>query len=88
MDMSFDLNDLGALFELSRDAVIGLDDNRICFVNPKAQSLFGLSCDNAADDFLPADLLEEEADRFVTQCEIGDHFFTVSVRRMENIRLI
>ena len=88
MDMSFDLNTLGALFELSRDAVIGLEDNRICFVNPQAQRLLGLTCNGTADEFLPSDLLEEEADRFVTQREIGGHFFTISVRRMGSIRLI
>ena len=88
MDMSFDLNDLGALFELSRDAVIGLDDNRICFVNPQARSLFGLSCEMAAEEILPAELLEEQADRFVTRCRVKGRFCTVSVRRLENIRLL
>jgi len=83
-----DFSTLGSLFELSRDAVIGLSQNRIVFANPRAVELFGISPDADAAEVLPKQLLNEEADPFVSKLCISNIYCTVSSRRMEENRLL
>ena len=61
--MSTDKEALGRLFELSREAVLGIRDGVIQFNNPAAGSLFGCSPGDPARDYLPEALLSDPAAR-------------------------
>lgn len=56
MGMIMDTSTLGALFELSRDAVVGIRDNQICFANPAAETLFSLRAGETASEHFPPEI--------------------------------
>lgn len=86
MGAIMDVTSLGALFEPSSDAVVGVKDNKICFANPAAQGLFALTVGEATEAHFPAALFEGEEK--AAALEINDRPAEVSVRRVEDITLL
>ncbi len=88
MDMSLDTKALGQLFELSRDAVVGIADGTVLFANPAAEDLFGLHAGDAAADAIPAEILDEPSDRFSASCVIRGVPMDMTVVRQEEFSLL
>lgn len=68
--MSLDAQKIGSLFELSRDAVMGIQDGKIVFVNPAASSVFGAKVGDESEKYIPNSLLADPADHFLTTIDI------------------
>lgn len=85
MGMIMNTNALGALFEPSRDAVIGIEDNKICFANPAAQRFFALS--PGADAPFPTALFQD-VERAEAAFEINGRMTDVSIRLLDGIYLL
>ena len=62
--MSLDPQSLGSLFEMSRDAILGIRDGKILFLNPAASGLFGAAPGDDAGKFLPDYILSDPAEHF------------------------
>lgn len=77
---------LGSLFELSRDAVVGVADNKICFANPTAGSLFGLYAGADASGVFPPELFDGVSRAAVT-LNVNGRFAVLSVRKVEGVTL-
>ena len=60
MDMSQTIENLAPLFDLSRDAVVGVEDGSVVFANPAARSLYGIEAGAEAARLFPAPLLQGE----------------------------
>lgn len=88
MEMNLDFESLGALFELSRDAVLGLEGDCVAFANPSARKLLGARAGASADELLPGFILESPAERFVASAQINGQSADVSVIRQGDRRLV
>lgn len=84
--MSIPSEALGALFEMSRDPVIGIDrTDTVVFANPPAAAFLKVGPGASARDVVPEHILAERADRFLATARIGGCRSSVSVVRMEGI---
>ena len=84
--MSLQPEDLGALFELERDPVFGIDkDGVVSFCNPAAAAFFGLTPGDSAADVVPEDILTAPSERFIAAFRTGKRRFTLSVTRLEGV---
>ena len=88
MDMSFDTKALGPLFELSPDAVLGIEDGVVLFSNPAAAALTGLREGDRADTVLPDEILSNPAERFSAACMIAGSSAELTVTRRDGRMLI
>ncbi len=89
MDMNLQPDVFGGLFDMSRDAVLGVDANGIiAFANPAAAVLLGASAGMPAIGIVPDYILEEQAERFVASAQIGDRSADVSVARQNGMTLL
>lgn len=86
--MSFETPALGALFEMSRDAVLGIENGIIVFANPAAGTLLGAKPGQQAASLLPEYLLSEPAERFVASVKLGGRGGDVSVARQAGLTLV
>lgn len=86
--MNLDFESLGTLFELSRDAVLGLEGEQIVFANPAAQKLLGARPGAKAEDILPAHILESTAERFLASAKRKGQSADVTVLRRGERRLV
>lgn len=87
MGMIMNVNTLGALFEASRDAVVGVKDNEICFANPTAQRVFSLHTGADAAALFPPELFAP------TPCAsaaltVNDRAAEASVRLVDGVHLL
>lgn len=82
MDMSLDAPTLAALFEHSRDAVIGVENDIVQFANPKAEALLDLRPGDRASRVLPEELFRDAAERFTGTTPLGGRSAAVSVVRL------
>ena len=87
MDMSLDIKDLAALFELSRDAILGEEDGVVRLVNPAARAFLGAKEGDAAEAYFPADIVRAPMTRFVAAGKIRGHSLTISVTRQKGLSL-
>lgn len=78
---------LGALFELSRDAVIGITDNKICFSNPAAEKLFALHAGDEAAAHFPPELFDVSGGA-AASLTVNGRRAEVSIRRSEALWLL
>ena len=88
MDMSLDFEALGALFELSRDAVLGVEAGTIRFANPAAQKMLKARAGTPAEAIVPLYILESEGSRFVATAFVGDKSADVAVTRLGDAMLL
>lgn len=88
MDMSLDFEALGALFELSRDAVLGIEAGVIRFANPSAQKMLDAKAGMAAKTLVPAYILDGVGSRFMASAFVGESPADVSVTRMGEALLL
>ena len=83
-DMSLPSEDLGVLFQLERDPVLGISqEGTVVFSNPAALNLFGLRPGDSARDVVPAEVLYDPACRFVAAFQAGGQSFTMYAARLE-----
>lgn len=87
MDKIMDHEALGALFELNHDAVVGVKEKKICFANPAAASLFGLSVGDSAEGLVPEELLDGVS-HGATKLRVNDRAAAVCVRRFDDCTLL
>ncbi len=77
---------LRALFEMSRDPVLGIDrDGTVVFVNPPAAALFGVEAGSPAADAMPEHILSEPSERFIASARAGGRRVNLSVVRLEGL---
>lgn len=90
MDMTLQPEALGALFELSRDAVLGIDeDRRVAFANPAAAALLGAEAGMPAEGLVPDYVLDDPAERFISSLELKDgRKASLAVTRQGGLTLI
>lgn len=88
MDMSMDYDALGPLFELSRDAVVGVKDNRICFANPAAGALFGIQAGGEASPTFPPELFDGSHERASAVLTVAGKPAELSLRRSDGVYLL
>lgn len=88
MEMNLDFESIGALFELSRDAVLGLNGRTVVFANPCAEELLGARVGMDAEALLPSHILASNAERFIASARINGQTADVSVLRQGDRRLI
>lgn len=88
MKMSLDITGIGSLFELSRDAVMGVCGNRICFANPAARQWMDAAEGQSAEEILPPYLWQTDADHFTASASIAGRAADVTVSRSEDLTLI
>lgn len=85
--MSLDISALASLFELSRDAVTGIENGVVRFANPAARELLGVREGDSAGQYFPEDVLRSDAERFIASCVIGGRSASVSVTRQDGLTL-
>jgi len=85
--MSLDIKDLAALFELSRDSILGEENGIVRFVNPTAKAFLGAKEGDAADAYFPADIVRAPMTRFVAAGKIRGRSMTISVTRQNGLSL-
>ena len=85
--MSLDISSLASLFELSRDAVTGIENGVVRFANPAARELLGVREGDEAGRYFPEDILQSAADRFIAAGTVGGRSVTVSVTRRDGLTL-
>ncbi len=88
MDMSLDIRETGPLFDLCRDAVIGIADGVVAFANPAAQASLSIRPGDDAAMHLPEHILNETADAFTATGSIGGQPADFSVTRAGDGRLV
>lgn len=88
MDMIMNYETLGSLFELSREAVVGVADGQICFANPAAEALFGLRAGDSATPALPEDIFDGSHERALSALTVNGHPAEISIRRMDDLYLL
>lgn len=88
MDMIMNYETLGSLFELSREAVVGVKDGQICFANPAADALFGLRAGGAAAPALPDELFDGSHERASAALTVNDHPAEISIRYADGLYLL
>ena len=86
--MSMDYDALGPLFELSRDAVVGVKDNRICFANPAAGVLFGIQAGGEASPTFPPELFDGSHERASAVLTVAGKPAELSLRRSDGVYLL
>lgn len=86
MDMTMDHEAIGALFELSRDAVVGIWDNKIAFANPAAGDLFGLHTGDDALAIFPPDTFDSI--RAAATLTVNGHPADISIRQSDGLFLL
>lgn len=86
MDMTMDHEALGALFELSRDAVVGISENKIVFANPAADELFGLHAGDDASELFPPELLD--SGRAAATLSVNGRAAELSIQRADGLSLV
>ncbi|MCD7845560.1 MAG: hypothetical protein LUG57_06895, partial [Oscillospiraceae bacterium] len=79
---------LGALFEMSRDPVLGIQDNLISFANPAAAARLGLRSGDPARRALPDYILSDPSDRFITSIDINEQQAAISAARQDGFTLV
>lgn len=87
MDMSLDIKDLAALFELSRDAILGEENGIVRLVNPAAKAFLGAKEGDAAEAYFPPDIVRSPMTRFVASGIIRGRSMTISVTRQNGLSL-
>ncbi len=80
--MSLDFKQLGPLFELSREAVVAVEDGSIVFCNPAAEQLLNARVGQPAEELLPPALLESRAERMAASLPLGGITADVTALRM------
>lgn len=85
--MSLDPQSLGSLFEMSRDAVLGIRDGKIFFLNPAASGLFGAAPGDDAGRYLPDYILSDPAEHFFATMTLYGLSCQVTITRKEEIML-
>ena len=85
--MSLDTQSLGSLFEMSRDAVLGIRDGKILFLNPAASGLFGAGPGDDAGKYLPDYILSDPAEHFFATMTLYGLSCQVTITRKEEIML-
>ena len=85
--MSLDIKDLAALFELSRDAVLGETGGIVQFANPAAKTLLGTKEGDAIEAYFPADVVRAPIERYVAAGVIRGRSMTISVTRQNGLSL-
>ncbi len=88
MDMIMNYETLGSLFELSREAVVGVADGQIRFANPAADALFGLRTGDSAAPALPDELFDGSHERAAAALTVKGHPAEISIRRMDDLYLL
>lgn len=88
MDMSLDPKALASLFELNRDAVMGIENERVLFLNPAATVLFAARPDDPAADHIPPYILADPAEQFIASVCINERQGYASVIRQGDFSLI
>lgn len=78
---------LSSLFELCRDAVIGVKDNKICFANPAAGTHFDLFAGADVACVFPPDVLDSVSRGAITIC-INEHPAIITVRKADDLTLL
>ena len=68
--MSFDPQSMGSLFEMSRDAILGIQDKKILFLNPPASALLGAAPGDDAAKYIPDYILSDPAEQFLATVNI------------------
>ena len=86
--MSFDPKVLAGLFSMSRDAVLGISQGEVIFLNPAAEALFQAKTGDPADNIIPAYILSDPADRFVASVRVNGRDGYASVSRAIDILLV
>lgn len=85
--MMMDHEVLGSLFELSRDAVIGVENGKICFANPAAGTQFALYAGADAAEIFPPELFDGVS-RGVVALRVNEREATLSVRQQDGLTLL
>ena len=85
--MSLDPQSLGSLFEMSRDAILGIRDGKILFLNPSASGLFGAAPGDDAGKFLPEYILSDPAEHFFATMTLYGLSCQVTITRKEELTL-
>lgn len=86
--MSLDPKALASLFEMSRDAVMGIENERVLFLNPAATALLGARPGDPAADHVPNYILTDPAEQFIASVCIGERQGYASVTRKGEFSLI
>jgi len=79
--MSLDPKRFGTLFEMSRDAVLGVENGIISFINPAASTLLNASVGDPADNYIPDYILSDPAEQFFATMTLYTRPCEVSVIR-------
>ncbi len=88
MDMSLNAKDLGALFDMSRDAVAAVENGAVVYANPAAQSMFGLRPGLSAAALLPEEALSDPAERFACMTRLGGRSVSSAVSRRDGLAIV
>lgn len=86
--MSLDPQSLGSLFEMSRDAIFGIRDGKILFLNPAASGLFGAAPGDDAGKYLPDYILSDPSEHFFATLSLYSLSLQVSVTREKDLTLV
>ena len=85
-EMSIRPETIGALFEMSRDPVVGVDGcGQVVFANPAAVSLLGARAGDSAGDTVPEHVLSDPAGEFITTAQVGAAPANIYVKRLEGL---
>ncbi|MCD8323107.1 MAG: ATP-binding protein [Oscillospiraceae bacterium] len=79
---------LGSLFEMSRDAVWGIEDNVISFVNPVAETVLALRPGMSVKGFLPDYILSDTSEHITAFLDLNGQQANVSINRQEGFSLV
>lgn len=85
--MSFEQKNLAPLFEMSREAVVGIADGTVLFANPAARRLLGCREGDSAESVFPKELLSDPAERFTAAVPLHGVPYEISVVRQGELTL-
>lgn len=85
--MSFDMDTLAALCQLSRDAVVAVKGKTVVFANPAAESMLSVSEGDAADLLFPDAFQEELTDSCLSALSREGQTYSVATVRQGAVRL-
>lgn len=86
--MSLDTKTLGLLFQLSRDAVVGIRNHTVVFANPAAEELLSIHEGDNAARCIPEHLLTDPSERFIATMTRGGKPYGVSVLRQGALSIL
>lgn len=86
--MTFSSSSIAHLFETLRDAIIGLKDGTVLFMNPRALKLFGQQTGESASSFLPADMFDFSGENFILSHEINGKSYSVCAAQSDGLWLL